>query len=289
MSAGHASGSSQPPESSGAVGAAPPPLRRLDAVESVYQVTLLTLRRTLRGKRMLWIAALLALPCILAWSVARGLDPERQERFFYETLVFYQFGIAVPSVALLMATAFPWPESDEGSLTYWFTAPVRRWTVHLGRTLASLAIGAIVLPVAVLALALPLDPGDSVELAGPVRTAVTATLLAFPAYLAVFSLLCTWLRRGLIGGVFLILVENSLSLVTGNLAKLTVVYYVRSILWPATSLLGRRVLENAARIDDPASSATAITVFVAVTIVALGIAMVLVEVLEYRGKHAQPG
>ena len=263
--------------------------RRPDAVEAVFQVAVLTLKRTLRGKRMLWILALLALPCVLAWSVARGLPPERQERFFYETLVFYQFGIAVPAVALLMATAFPWPQSDEGTLTYWFTSPVRRWTVSLGRTIASLVVGVLVLPLAVLALALPLDPGETVELAGPVRTAATATLLAFPAYLGVFSLLCTWLRRGLIGGVCLILVENSLSLVTGNLARLTMVFYVRSIVWPATSDLGRRVLEESAQIDQPASSTTAIAVFVTVTVVALAATCVLVEVLEYRGKHAQPG
>lgn len=263
--------------------------RRLDAIESVFQVALITLKRTLRGKRMLWIVALLALPCFLAWAVARDLPPERQERFFYDTLVFYQFGIAVPAVALLMATAFPWPESDEGTLTYWFTSPVRRWTVHLGRTIASLVVGTLVLPVAVLALALPLNPGESVELAGPVRVAATATLLAFPAYLGMFSLVCTWLRRGLIGGVFLILIENSLSLVTGNLAKLTMVFYVRSILWPSTSPLGRYVLENSARIEEPASSSNAIIVFVAISVVSIGGALLLVEALEYRGKHAQPG
>ena len=263
--------------------------RRLDAIESIFQVALITMKRTLRGKRMLWIVALLALPSLLAWAVARDLPAARQERFFYETLVFYQFGIAVPAVALLMATSFPWPESDEGTLTYWFTSPVRRWTVHLGRMIASLIVGTLVLPLAVVALALPLNPGDTVDLTGPVRTAATATLLAFPAYLGMFSLTCTWLRRGLIGGVILILVENSLSLVTGNLARLTMVFYVRSILWPATSPLGRYVLENSARIEEPASSSTAIIVFITVAIVSIAGALLLVEVLEYRGKHAQPG
>jgi len=268
---------------------APSSRTRPDAIEVLFQVALLSLRRMVRGKRLLLVAALLLLPAALAWAVPRGRPPAVQERFFYETLAFYQFGIAVPAVALLMASAFPWPESDEGTLTYWFTAPVRRWTVHLGRTLAALALGVVVLPLAVVALALPLDPGETVRLAGPVRTAATATLLAFPAYLGVFGALCTWTRRGLVAGIVVIILENSLALVTGSFARLTIVFYVRSLLWPAASDLGRDVLRRAAQIDEPAASATAVAVFLGVALVTIGASLLIVEVLEYRGKHAQPG
>ncbi len=269
--------------------ATPPVTRRLDAVESVFQVMLVTLRRALRGKRLVMAGALLALPSILAWTVARGREPAMQEEFLYSMLTFYQFGIAVPGLALLMATAFPWPESDEGTLTYWFTAPVRRWTIHLGRILASLLVGIVLLPLAILALALPLDPGDGVALAGAIRTSATATMLAFPAYLGFFTLMSTWTRRGLIAGVILIMIENSLSLVTGNLARMTIVFYVRSLLWPAASPVGRSVLERAARIDDPATPSTAIGIFLAVAIVSIALSLVIVELTEYRGKHGQPG
>jgi len=267
----------------------PPVTRRLDAIESVFQVTLATLRRALRGKRLMLVALLLGLPCLLAWSIARGEEPRIQENFLYSMLTFYQFGIAVPGLALLMATTFPWPESDEGTLTYWFTLPVRRWTVHLGRILASTLIGIVLLPIGVVLLAAPLDAGEAVKLGGPIRTAATATMLAFPAYLGFFTLMSTWTRRGLIWGVVLILIENSLSLVTGNLARMTIVFYVRSLLWPATSTVGRRILEKAARMDAPAAPSTAIGVFLGVALVATVMALVVVEVTEYRGKHGQPG
>ena len=56
--------------------------RPLDAVESVFQVALITLKRTLRGKRMLWIAALLAVPVYGQQAV----DPEQRLALALETL-----------------------------------------------------------------------------------------------------------------------------------------------------------------------------------------------------------
>ena len=70
---------------------------------------------------------------------------------------------------------------------------------------------------------------------------------------------------------------------------MTIIFYVRSLLWPATSPVGRRVLQDAAQIDDPASPSSAIWVFIGVSLLCTLFALLLVEVTEYRGKHAQPG
>ena len=263
--------------------------QRLDAIETVFQVALVTLQRTLRGGRLVLIAALLLLPGVLAYAVGRDGSDREQERMLYHTLVFYHFGIAVPATALVLATAFPWPESDEGTLTYWFTAPVQRWAVHLGRTIAALVVGEAALTLSVVALALPLNPSGAVDVLGPARTALTATLLAFPAYLGIFTLLATITRRGMIGGLGLILVENSLAMFAGgNLGRLTMLVYVRSLLHPAASRAGRLILEQKTGVTEPAAASTAILVFASVAIVTLAAALVLVQVIEYRGKHAQP-
>ncbi len=259
--------------------------RRLDTFEVVFQVAMLTLRRSLRGFRLLWPVLLVLLPGVLAISIARGQPPERQEGFFYLILAFYHFGIAVPVVALILSTSFPWPESDEGTLTYWFTAPASRWAIYIGRTMASLAVGTLLLPISVLAIGLPLE----IEIAGPMQSAVTATLLAFPAYVGLFSLSSVCIRKTLVVGVVFVLIENSMSFFAGTIAKLTLVYYVRSLMWPESSPIGRDMLQKAARIDDPASAAVAIGVFVGVAILTILVALPLIQTIEYRGKHAQPG
>ncbi len=266
------------------------PLRRLDPAETILQVALVTLQRSLRGGRSLLLLALIVLPAVIAYAIGRGAGDEKQARVLYETLAFYHFGIAAPATALVLATAFPWPESDEGTLTYWFTAPVRRWAVHLGRIVANLLLGSGTLCLAVLALALPLDPSDAVDVAGPVRTSLTATLLAYPAYVGIFSLLATITRRGMIGGLALILVENFLGVIpAGNVSRITMLLYVRSLLHPAASPLGQTILEEKAGVATPATAGTAVGVFLSVTVLTIGLALVFVRTIEYRGKHAQPG
>ncbi len=263
------------------------PRGRSDFVEGAYHVALLTLRRTLRGRRTLVALAPLLLPALLSLTVARGKPDVKQEQFAYAALSLYQFGIALPAFALVLATAFPWPESDEGTLSYWFTSPLRRSAVMFGRIVAAILVGVVLLPLGVLGTVLPLD-GASVELAPVARTAVAATLLAYPAYIGLFAAAATWTRRGLVCGVVFILLENSLSFVSGTIARLTLVHYVRSMLHPVASPVGRRVLTQAARLDPPASTAFSVGVFVCAAAVSIGIALLLVERTEYRGRHAQP-
>ncbi len=262
-----------------------PPRMRTDAVETVFHVAVISLRRALRGKRILWVLLMVLLPAALSLLIAHVADGGDQEDYFYSALVLYHFGIAVPATALILATAFPWPECDEGTLTYWFTAPVSRWAVHLGRLIAAYVLGSVTRPLCVLAIGLPLDPehahGESI------RAAVTATLLAYPAYVAVFSVLTTITRRGLVIGVVGILIENSLSFFQGTIQQLTVVHYVRVLLWPSSSRRGRRVLDEAFGISEASPTWEAIVVMASVTVVGLLATLLLVSVTEFRGRHGQ--
>ena len=264
-----------------------PRVRRLDAVEAVWQVAVLTFRRSFRGGRFWTCLALVAFPLALSIPVGARADARPQEELFYGVLGFYHFGLAVPAVALLFATAFPWPEAEEGTLTWWFTSPVRRWTIHLGRYAAALAVGCLILPLSVVALAVPLRLGDEAGLSGVAWSSVGATLLVYPAYLGLFWLVSTWLRRGLAAGVVYILVENTFSLVEGNLAALTMIRYVRSLVHPSVprTSLGRADPFLLGQIPvDPGISAA---VLVAVAVAALVLSLLLVESVEYRGKSAQ--
>jgi hypothetical protein len=272
---------------SDAASPAPERPRRLDVVETVWQTAALSLRRNLRGGRLLVALAIVALPLLASLPVAHYAKPIRQERFFYGMVGFYHFGIAVPAVAMTFATAFPWPEANEGTLTYWFTAPVRRWAVHLGRFLAAAVVGLAALPLGVVAIGAPLEPPASAELRDVMVSSVSATLLAYPAYLALFWLVATPMRHGLWFGVLFMVMENAAALVKGNIAKATLIHYVRSTIHPAVPKSSRFQAEKLLQLGDPATPPEAVLAFVLVTVVALVLSLLLVEWIEYRGKTSQ--
>jgi hypothetical protein len=263
--------------------------RRLDAVESVYQTLTLSLRRSFRGPRLIVALVLILLPLAISFPVSRRAGPREQEVFFYEMLSFYHFRIAVPGVALAFATAFPWPEVEEGTLTYWFTAPIRRWTVHLGRFAASWITGTLVLPLCIVAIAAPLRTPETSGLRDVAVTAVAATLLAFPAYLALFWLVATWFRRGLAIGVVFILVETFVAQVPANLARVTLLFYVRSMIHPAVPKGSRYAASKLLHVLEPVPVSDCVLTFVLSTVVALVLSLLLVESVEYRGKTSQAG
>lgn len=261
--------------------------RRLDAVETVYQTAALSLARAFRGKRILVALALVLLPLAISVPVAQRAKEAAQERFFYDMLSFYHFGIAVPGVALAFATAFPWPEADEGTLTYWFTAPVQRWAVHLGRFVAALVAGTVVLPLSVAAIAVPLRTVPDAAVGDVAVTSISATLLAYPAYLAQFWLVATAFRRGLGIGVCVILVENFMSMIPANLVKLTLIHYVRAMIHPSVPKASRGAAESLLHVVEPVTTTTAVLVFAIVACAALVLSLLLVEWIEYRGKVSQ--
>jgi ABC-type transport system involved in multi-copper enzyme maturation permease subunit len=200
----------------------------------------------------------------------------------------YHFGIAVPVTALLFASSFPWPEAEEGTLTYWFTSPVRRWTVLLGRYMAALLVGALLLCLDVLAIGLPLSTAPEAQLAAVMGAAIASTLLVLPAYLALFQLLSTFTRFCLIVGVVYVLIENVVSVVPVAFARVTMVFYVRSQLYPSIPEQSRGAADIF-HLIEPASTWTALFTFAGVTVVALGLSLFLVESIEYRGRNAQQG
>lgn len=260
---------------------------RLDIVETVFQTMLLTLRRALRGRRLVVASLLVVLPLLASVPVGLWAKPRANDGFFYSMLALWHFGLAVPGVALAFATAFPWPEAEEGTLTWWFTAPVPRWAIHLGRFLAAWAVGSLVLPLGVVAIAAPLSPRPEAQILGTVVASITTTLLAYPAYLAIFWLAATVVKRGLVFGVCFVVVENSLSWIPANVAKATLVFYVRAMVFPSIPKSSRFSAERLVRDLEMVGRPTAAMVFAAAAVVALVLALLLVEWIEYRGKESQ--
>lgn len=274
----------------------PEPPNRLDAFEAVFQSARLWLLRGIRGRRLLWMLAAILLLGGISYLVGEFADrPHSHVRFLYRGVGTLLLGVVVPACALLLSTAFPWPEAQEGTLTYWQTLPIPRWTTLLGRYLSCWIIGSLLLPLAVLVLYLPLELDPEVRADEFAIAAVAATLLVYPAYLAVFTLLCTALRRGLVIGVVFMLIENSFSFLKGMaLQKLSLVFYSRcyvlSSIPDEPSRYQRMGLRNMAL--DPemvVAGSYAAIVFVGVILVCTGLAMAVVSTTEYRTKQGGTG
>lgn len=262
---------------------------RIDPFEAVYQSAQLAVRRSFKGARAWICLVIVLLPAAVSLLVrGQGTPPRNQEEFFYGMLGVYHFAIAAPVTALLFASSFPWPEAEEGTLTYWFTSPVPRWTVLAGRYVAALFVGSLLLCLDVLAIGLPLQTSPDARLASVMGAAIASTLLVLPAYLALFQLLSTLTRFCLIVGVVYVLIENVVSVVPVAFARVTMVFYVRSQLYPSIPEKSRDAAE-VFHLIEPASPWTALATYAGVTVVALGLSLLLVETIEYRGKNTQQG
>lgn len=274
----------------------PAPPARLDSFEAVFQSARLWTLRGIRGRRPLWMLAGVVLLAGIATLVGQLADsPMRETRFFHGAVANLLLGVVVPATALLMSTAFPWAEAQEGTLTYWHTLPIRRWTSALGRYLSSWFVGSLLLPLSAVALYLPLDLPAEVRGQSFLVATIAAVLLVYPAYLALFTLLCTTFRRGLVLGVIFMLVENSFAFFRGlAIQKLSLVYYSRSYVVETIPGDVGRLRERAERsmnlvAPDIASGTLAVVVFTSVAVLLLVASLAMIEVTEYRTKHNDAG
>lgn len=169
-------------------------------------ITRLSLQALLGRRRGLVLlvmpVVLVGLAILIRWLTYAGVG--------YEMVNVLGYGLVLPLVALLSASAVLGPEIDDGSVVYLLAKPVNRHLIALGKylvaALATLVFGA--LPILVTGLILDnTEPGQALAwLAGSavVGTAYTALFLALAAltrHAVVAGLLFVLLWEGLLGGL----------------------------------------------------------------------------------------
>ncbi len=138
--------------------------------------------------------------------------------------------LALPLVAMLLATGGLREEVEDQTLTYAFIRPLGRAWIYFARAGAAAAF-----VFAACATALVVAGGNAIEVVRHLGAALAATA----AYVAVFSLLGLLLRRPTLTGLAWLGWELSASDVPGFLAKLTLRTHVRAIAdLPAEGILG---------------------------------------------------
>ncbi|MGA2061335.1 MAG: hypothetical protein ABSG67_12695 [Thermoguttaceae bacterium] len=193
----------------------------------------LTLRQLIRGRRLLVVSLLFALPCVLAAVVNlafRNAPPIEGTQF---ALIFNLIPHALaPLAALLYATGIIQDEVEEQTLTYLLLRPLPKWALYLTRLLATILMTSVLTAVFTAATFVVIAltaPGPST--AGLVEQALkTAGLLALVqvGYCGFFGLLGLLMRRSLLVGVaYIVIFEGIFASLDTVARRLTVMYYFR--------------------------------------------------------------
>jgi ABC-2 type transport system permease protein len=192
-------------------------------------------RQCLRGRRLLVLALLFALPNALTALIAlSGTHPPTEVLEFAFPFNLIPHALA-PLAALLYASGLIRDETEEQTLTYLLMRPLPRWALYVVKFLAALLVTClltaffILLTFAVIAATSPEPWAD-----GLVRRALTtagALALAEIGYCAVFGFMGLVTKRSLLLGVgYIIIFEGLLASLDTVARRLTVMYYFRVLI-----------------------------------------------------------
>jgi ABC-2 type transport system permease protein len=213
------------------------PRRSLSAeMSALAALFALTVRQHTHGRRLLVLALLYLVPCVLAIllrSLAKAPAADVATALeFALVFVLLPHGLA-PLTALLYAAGVVSDEVEEQTLTYLLLRSVPRWELYLTKLLATLCVTTLLVATAVALLYVAIFAGmpefwsEALPRAGVMIAVMT---LAQIGYCALFGFLGLVTRRSLIAGIaYIAAVEGVLANLDFVGRALTVVYYVRTL------------------------------------------------------------
>ncbi len=192
----------------------------------------LTLRQQARGRRLIVLAVMFAIPAALAVlqrALSGGVAPEMLEA----QLIFYVIPQALaPLAALLYGTGVIQDEIEEQTLTYLLVRPLPRAALYVTKLLGAMLTTSLLAAVGTAVVYVAVYWGTP-QLWGqvlPVWAFKAGALFALAqiAYCAIFSFISLLTRRSLLAGIaYIVLIEGLLANWDFILRKLTVMYYFR--------------------------------------------------------------
>ena len=225
-----------------------------------------------RGRRLLSLAALFALPALLAWVIRTNVprDEIHNPGNIEKVLVFYMIPQAlVPLTALILATGMVRDEVEGQTITYLLIRPLPRWSIYAAKLLAAWCVGASLAAVFDTATLAATHWGEP-DLWGPVlptRAAQVAGLSALSmfVYVALFGavgLVVRWVLP--LGVAYIVLIEGAFANIDFALRRVTVLWYVRVL---AERWLGLHVDSWSIKLDESPSGPEALLTLLAAALV----------------------
>lgn len=229
----------------------------------------LALGEMLWGRRALFMGLAAAAPILLAivarLTLASGgavlvVNGNRisSEAMFGTAISLLYLRFIVPALGVFYGTSLIAEEIEEKTITYLFVRPMARGAIVLGKYLAYLVcVIAVVLPSAALVFVIMVPFASMGELLGTVLRDLGVMALGVAAYGALFLWAGVLFTRPLVGGLIFVFGWESVALVfPGYVRRLTIAYYLQP-------------------------TALGVTALLAVTVIALFLAMQTIERREY--------
>jgi ABC-2 type transport system permease protein len=211
-------------------------LPRPHSISALATLFVLTLRQHVRGRRLLLLSLLFALPAALAAAanLLSRYPPGTSHLQFAFIFNLIPHALA-PLAALLYATGIIQDEVEEQTLTYLLLRPLPRWALYLVRLLATLLLTALLtaLFTAITFVTIALTAHEPVTSALLLQAgkAAGALALAQAGYCGLFGLMGLLMRRSLFVGVaYIFLFEGLLASYDTVARKMTIMYYFRVLI-----------------------------------------------------------
>jgi ABC-2 type transport system permease protein len=208
-------------------------LSRWPSLRALVALFVLTLRQHVRGRRLLVVSLLFALPSVLAAVVGLTSRHAHSAAMLEFAFVFNLIPHAIaPLAALLYAVGMIQDDVEEQTLTYLLLRPLPRWALYLVKLSATILVTSmltVVFTTAALAvIALTASGPDTAGLIGrELKMAVLLGLMQV-AYCGLFGFLGLLMRRSFIWGVgYIFVMEGLLASFNTVARRLTMMYYFR--------------------------------------------------------------
>jgi ABC-2 type transport system permease protein len=196
-------------------------------------VAWLSFRGSLRGTRVVGLAAFALIPTLIVAAVASTHPaPDTLSNAAEGLFVLLTLPIVAMVIVLVLSVAQFRNEIDSETLLYLSDRSIARPTIVVGKYMGSL-VGALVLvvPATLAPLAVAILGGGTAYAAGVPAVLTAAVVLAAVAYGGFFLFLGLTSRSALLIGVlFGFLWEELVPLLPGDIPRLTVIFYLRSFL-----------------------------------------------------------
>jgi ABC-2 type transport system permease protein len=262
-------------------------LSRWPDFSALAALFVLALRQCLRGRRLLILSLLFALPSILTLLITlSGSHPPIEVLEFAFPFNLIPHALA-PLAALLYAAGLIRDETEEQTLTYLLMRPLPRWALYLVKFLAALLVTCLLTGVFTLLTFAIIDITSNEPIADDLmRRALTtagALALAQVGYCAVFGFMGLVTKRSLLLGVgYIIIFEGLLASLDTVARRLTVMYYFRVLIlrW----LEPERGRDWAIDLETAPSADTCVWVLLSVGVVLTALSAVVFARSEFRMK-----
>jgi ABC-2 type transport system permease protein len=192
----------------------------------------LSLRGAFRIKRMLVLAILFTLPVVIA-CIAKAKAPPRELPDVELALVFMMLPhVLIPLTALLFGSGMIQDEIEDQTLTYLLIRPLPRWSIYVGKLLATLVAAGMLAVVFATTSMLIIWWGDdrftTALLAERIGKTVLLHLFALAGYISVFGLASLLIKRTLVVGmIYIVVLEGFVANIPFVVRQMTVMYYFR--------------------------------------------------------------